>query len=244
MTICISGPTCHPCSQGCPQLSPQRWHPPPPRAPLLQVGPWRGGVTPSPGAAWPPGPCHTIPDVGPCCPRGGASLSLEWYHTVPGMVAHCPQGGGMPSPRQRPQSRARWGRRSCSAPPGGMLRRPRGPNQDAEVAAGSHQQLLWWVWHGPTRGQQPPGVGCRGGGVQKPHGDICHPKGELWRGEEGSGRKPRRRPGVAALAGGRKRLLGESKSEQRKKRAKPTRRDKGVWASLSTPTLSTPGPPS
>lgn len=149
-------------------------------------------------------------------PWGGATPSLGWWHAVPWVVACHPQNSVTLSPEQCQTGQAKLHslagrdaemasgpklgcRGGCGVPPAAVLV---GRAQICVEPAAT--------WHG-----------VRGVGVQKPHTDICHPKGEPWRGEEGSGRKPRRWLGVAEFAGGRKRLLGESKSKPRKKRAKP-----------------------
>lgn len=100
-----------------PQIAPALgMSPVPPQAALpcspLQAA-WHGGITPSPGAAWPTCTCHAIPGVWSCCPQGTASLSLGWWDTVSRVVACHPQNNITLSPE-----RSETGQKSLTTPVG------------------------------------------------------------------------------------------------------------------------------
>lgn len=225
MPVCIPVPTCHPCAWGCPQTAPEgstSLH-----TPAASGAVWRGG-------------CHPSPRGMSRHPRCGVTPSLGWWHAVPWVVACHPQNSVTLSPEQ-----CQMGQAKLHSPAGRDAEMASGPKlgcrggcgvPPAAVLLGRAQTCVGpaAIWHR-----------VRGAGGQKPHTDICHPKGEPWRGEEGSGRKPRRWLGVAEFAGGRKRLLGESKSKPKKKRAKPAWQDGGggVRSALSTPQPEHPRTP-
>ncbi|KAK2542069.1 hypothetical protein Q9966_003887 [Columba livia] len=169
--------------------------------------------------------CHPVPR-GCMAPRGmspcpwcGVSLSPGWWwHTVPGMVRCHPQDSVTVSDGAGEAARPRWG----------------GQWDGHWGAAGVPAGAAPMGGHRPVLGQQP-----HGGEVQKPRSDICHWKGERWR--EGTAvEEAAAAPGVAAFAGGRKQLLGESKSGWKNK-SKTRRRDRGP-GSTAHPTRSSAVP--